>query len=229
MLSLIRGQERGRIVNSPNSGFTLIEVLIALAITAFVSTISYTSLSAVLDGVEGTREIADRTHEINRALMIISRDLRQFSPRPIRDEFGEVEPSMQGGTAARYLLSFTRSGWHNPIGQRRSNLQRINYTLEDEALWRESFAVLDRASGTTANRVKLLEGVEYLDLGFLSSLAAVETGSGREGLDTENWNESWVADTSTPGTILPPPVAIEITMQLTDLGEIRRLYPLPPI
>ena len=48
-------------MNRPESGFTLIEVLIALAITAFVSTISYTSLSAVLDGVEGTREIADRT------------------------------------------------------------------------------------------------------------------------------------------------------------------------
>ena len=37
-------------------GFTLVEVLIALAITAFVSTIAYTSLSTVITGMERTRE-----------------------------------------------------------------------------------------------------------------------------------------------------------------------------
>ena len=97
-----------------SAGFTLVEVLIALAITAFVSTIAYTSLSTVLAGVESTRQVSNRTYEVNRAWMIISRDLRQFVNRPIRDEFGEREPAMMGGPAARFALSFTRSGWHNP-------------------------------------------------------------------------------------------------------------------
>ena len=92
-------------------GFTLIEVLIALAITSFVSAIAYSSLSTVLTGVESTREITQRTYAVNRAWMIISRDVRQFVVRPIRDEFGEVEPAMMGGPAARFALSFTRSGW----------------------------------------------------------------------------------------------------------------------
>ena len=209
--------------------FTLIEVLIALAITAFVSAIAYASLSAVIAGVESTRQVAQRTYEINRALMIISRDLRQFSPRPIRDEFGEQEPAMMGGMAARFLLSFTRSGWHNPLGQQRSTLQRVNYLLEDEALWRESYAVLDRAGDTSPSRVKLLEGVEYMDLGFLASVGGVETADDRKSLDTRNWSENWVVDTSSPGALLPPPIAIEIRLQLQDLGEIRRLYALPPI
>jgi general secretion pathway protein J len=186
-------------------------------------------LSAVIEGVESTRQVAQRTYEINRAWMIISRDLRQFSPRPVRDEFGEEEPAMMGGPAARFLLSFTRSGWHNPVGQPRSTLQRVNYLLEDEALWRENYAVLDRAGDTAPSRVKLLEGVEYLELGFLDSVGSVETANDRKSLDTRNWSENWVVDTGSLGAALPPPIAIEIRMQLRDLGEIRRLYALPPI
>ena len=74
-------------------GFTLVEVLIALAITAFVSTIAYTSLSTVISGAESTRTAAERSYAINRAWMIISRDIGQFVARPVRDEFGELEPA----------------------------------------------------------------------------------------------------------------------------------------
>ena len=105
----------------------------------------------------------------------------------------------------------------------------MNYLLEDETLWRESYAVLDRAGGTEPSKVKLLEGVENLELGFLGALGAVETGSESTTLKTRNWAENWVVDTSAPGTALAPPIAIEIRMQLEDLGEIRRLYELPPI
>ena len=121
----------------PAPGFTLIEVLIALAITAFVSAIAYTSLSTVISGVESTRETSERTYQVNRAWMIISRDLRHVVWRPIRDEFGEREPAMAGGPAARFPLSFTRSGWHNPRDHLRSQLQRVNYRIEDEARWRD--------------------------------------------------------------------------------------------
>lgn len=217
-----------------HSGFTLIEVLIALAITVFVSTIAYSSLSAVISGVEDTRRLAQRTHEINRAWMILSRDLRQFSPRPVSDEFGELEPAMLGGPAARFLLSFTRSGWHNPQGLRRANLQRVNYRLEDETLWRDSYPVLDRAGDSQPREVELLGGVEFLELKFLGTLEAVGssagTGGGNDrGLDTRNWPENWVNDGSRPGGELAPPVALEVTMQLTGVGEIRRLYALPTL
>jgi len=210
-------------------GFTLIEVLIALAITAFVSTIAYTSLSAVISGVESTRAAATATYELDRALMIISRDIRQFIVRPIRDEFGQREPAMQGGTLAPHLLSFTRAGWHNPNQHTRSNLQRVNYLLEDNALWRESYAVLDRLGDSVPQRVMLLDGVEAMSIAFLSSLNAVETGNDGKTLDTRNWAENWIGDSSVPGTDLPPPVALEIRLELEGWGELTRLYELPPI
>jgi general secretion pathway protein J len=212
-----------------SAGFTLVEVLIALAITAFISAIAYSSLSSALAAVESIRVTAQRTYEVDRAWMIISRDLGQFVARPVRDEFGEVEPAMMGGAAARFPLSFTRTGWHNPVGNQRSNLQRVNYRLEDGALWRDSYPVLDRAPDSAPRQVRLLEDVEVLELVFLGALTEVEsTGSGIE-LDTRGWQGSWVSDTSAPNTELAPPVALEFRLQLEDLGEMRRIYALPPL
>ena len=208
-------------------GFTLVEVLIALAITAFVATIAYTSLSTVIIGMESTRENSERAYAVNRAWMIISRDLRHFANRAVRDEFGEREPALQGGQAARFSLSLTRSGWHNPGAHLRSNLQRVNYRLEDDALWRDSYPVLDRAADTEPESVMLLEGVEYLGLAFLDSLGSVQPSRDGATLDTRNWTENWVVDTSQPDVLLAPPAALQITLELSDWGEMRRLYELP--
>lgn len=210
-------------------GFTLIEVLIAMAITAFVATIAYGSLSTVITGVDRLHENTSRSYEINRAWMIISRDLRQFTARPVRDEFGEVEPAITGGDVARFALSFTRTGWHNPNEHPRSNLQRVNYRLEDEGLWRDSYIVLDRAGNTEPNTVLLLDGVEYMELAFLASLEGTLGQRDEEGLDTDSWPDSWVVDSSDPQAALEPPVALQINLQLTDWGEMRRLYVLPPL
>lgn len=213
--------------SSRSRGFTLVEVLIALGITAFVSVIAYTSLSTVITGVESTRETIRRVVEVNRAWSIISRDLRQFVPRPVRDEFGEEEPAMVGGPAARFALSFTRTGWHNPADHPRSHLQRVNYRLQDDALWRDTYAVLDRAGDTEPREVVLLEGVEQLQLLFLGSLDALDAATDTTTIDTRNWAENWVPDTSQPGQALAPPLAIEVRLQLADWGEMRRIYALP--
>lgn len=210
-------------------GFTLIEVLIAMAVTAFVATIAYTSLASALSSVDQLRASADRATEINRAWLILSRDLDEFIARPVRDEFGQVEPAMLGGEAARFLLSFTRAGWHNPNAHPRSNLQRINYRLEDGALWRDSYVVLDRSGDSEPQSVRLLDDVEYMELSFLASLAEVQSSSGDFTLDTRNWADNWVRDSSAPDSLVQPPAALEIRLQLSDWGEMRRLYALLPL
>lgn len=208
-------------------GFTLVEVLIALAVTAVVATLAYSSLGAVINSVEGTRDSAGRVTELDRAWNILSRDLRQFVPRPVRDEFGQLEPAMQGGPAARFLLSFTRSGWHNPNNLPRSELQRVNYVLEEDALWRESYVVLDRAPNTEPRRVQLAQGVLRVDLAFLGGLDALEVERDGVTVDTRNWPESWVRLQGGENANLAPPAAIAITLEFEDLGEVTRIYELP--
>ncbi len=211
------------------AGFTLVEVLIALAISAFVSTIAYASFTTVLNGVESSQATAERVYAVNRAWMIISRDLEQFVARPVRDEFGEMEPALHGGLAARFPLSFTRSGWHNPVAHNRSELQRVNYRLEDDILWRDSYPVLDRSGETQVQEVALLEGVEELRILFLDGTENARTVGQTTELDTRNWPESWISDTSQPDAVLRPPLAVELRLQLTDWGEMRRVYALPPL
>lgn len=211
------------------AGFTLIEVLIAMSITALVATIAYGSLARVMGGVEALRESADRSYEVNRAMMILSRDLRHFANRPIRDEFGELEPALSGGELARFELSFTRTGWHNPLEYPRSSLQRVNYRIEDEALWRDSYVVLDRAGNTEPRSTRLLDNVETMQLAFLANAQTAQISSDNGVVDTSAWPENWVLSNSNPDAKLDPPQALEITLTLADWGEIRRFYVLPPL
>lgn len=215
--------------SGPGSGFTLVEVLIAMAITVLVAAIAYSSLARVMAGVEGLRESADRSYEVNRAMMILTRDMRHFVPRPVRDEFGELEPALVGGELARFALSFTRTGWHNPLEHPRSSLQRVNYRIEDDALWRDSYVVLDRAGDTEPRSTLLLDNVETFALAFLGKAQGARIDREDGVIDTSSWPENWVPDNSAPGVDLAPPEVLEITLTLTDWGEIRRLYVLPPL
>ena len=203
-------------------GFTLIEVLIALAITALVATLSFASLSAVLSSVESLRDRGGRIAEINRAWRLISRDIRYVIARPVRDEYGRAESALWGGAASDNSLSFTRGGWYNPNRQLRSSLQRVRYVREDDELWRESFVVLDRVGTTEPQRALLLDGVVEFEMAFLSPQLPLRG----EPLDTGDWQDNWGVNASAIGLVAPPQ-ALELRLTLDDWGEVRWLYELP--
>jgi general secretion pathway protein J len=191
--------------SSSVSGFTLVEVLIAMAITALISVVAYTGLSSALSGAESLRGASERTYDINQTWALLSRDLRQVVNRPIVDEFGQVVPALLGGEMAREPLALTRAGWR---------------------LWRGYFPVLDRTAGTEPVETAILEGVERFELRFLPALSAVESDR-NDVIDRRNWQDNWVADLSQPGQMPSPPAAVEVLMEVTGLGELRRTYVLP--
>ena len=208
-------------------GFTLIEVLIAVAISAVVAAASYSGIATVISGSEQLREASHRTRDLNRALGLLDRDLRQFVNRPVRDEFGDLQPALAGGPLAFFPLSLTREGWHNGLQQPRSELQRVHYYLEDGALWRAYHLTLDRVVDVQLQRVRLLDGVDELELRFLERIDTLQADRDMV-IDTDPWERNWAAS---PGgqSPLAPPVALELRFQLADLGELRRLYVLPAL
>lgn len=213
-------------LTSKSGGFTLLEVLVAMAITAFVAITGYTTLSTVITGVDSERRAAARLHEVNRALGMISRDIRQSVNRPVRDEFGGLESALTGGALAREMLSLTHAGWHNTVAAPRSGLQRVAYRLTEDRLERLSWPVLDQASVIEPQVAVLLSDVEAFDVLFLSALSQLQSGRGIE-LDRRQWQSSWIADISTPGAVIEPPAAIEVVLSLADWGEVHRIYALP--
>ena len=212
--------------HSPESGFTLLEVLIAMAITAFVSVLSYQTLSTALAGIESARTESERLHEINRAFTILSRDVRQMTNRPVRDEFGQMASAVSGGELARDPLRLTRSGWHNSTGAPRSTLQRVAYRLEEDKLLRLSYPVLDRTTAIEPTETVLIDGVEVFELRFLPSVTALEVDRNQV-IDRRFWQENWVADVGFTDKIIDPPAAIEVRVILSDWGELERLYVMP--
>ena len=213
-------------VRDVSAGFTLIEVLVAIAITALISAVAYGALSTALSGAESVRSAMLRSQDINQTLTLLSRDIRQVVNRSIVDEFDQRAPALNGGALSRYPLTLTRAGWHNSTGAPRSALQRVRWWIEDDVLWRAHFPVLDRTPGTEAIETAMLDDVERFEVRFLPTISDVKSDRD-DVIDDRNWRDNWMLDVSQPGLELPTPAAIEIVLQLSRLGEIRRLYVLP--
>ena len=213
-------------VNSLSKGFTLVEVLIAMAITALVAVVAYSGLSAAISGAESLRSASVRAHDIHQTLGLLSSDLRQTVNRPVIDEFGQVAPALSGGELARDMLSLTRAGWHNSTAAPRSGLQRVHWWLEDDQLWRGYYPVLDRTAGTESIEMLILDEVTRFEVRFLPALGMIESDRD-DVIDRRNWQENWIADLSRPGLTPTPPAAVEVVLDISGLGEVRRLYVLP--
>jgi general secretion pathway protein J len=181
-------------------GFTLLEILIAMAVFAIMAAMAYAGLSAVLDARAGTEKRSNTIAELQQTLYLLNEDLAQALPRPVRDEFGSEQPAFSGGNGED-LLTLTRSVPEWSELAMRSQLQRVSYRLENGSLYRQVWTVLDRTQQTQFRRKKLLN-VSSLDLRFYGS----------------DWTMHWPAD----GSGLPR--AVEVNFSLAGLGEIRRLF-----
>ncbi len=211
-------------------GFTLVELLLALGISAFVAALAYAGISGAI-GVSGgmqaeVRQLAD----LQRALNIIEEDLAQLVPRGIVNGYGSEEAVFRGGIYQDALLEFTRGGVGNPQGLARSELQRVKYVLADGKLWRQWWTVLDRTDENHApESALLLEGVDNLQLGFLAppAVGAVQTDYYNLMTATTLWDSDWNSARLAPGSVAPLPLAVDLRMTLAGFGEVRRVVELP--
>lgn len=193
-----------------HAGFTLIELLVAITIFAVLAAMAYGGLRSVLKAEHAIAAHGARLQALQQTMLFLTRDLSQLAGRGIRDEYGDRQPPLrtQSNTLAR--LELTRGGWSNPAGQLRSTLQRIGYGLEGRQLVRYSWRVLDRAPDTQPQRLPLLEGVSEWQWRFMD--------------DQGQWHEEWPLPGSgqRPSSALPR--AVELTLMVEELGQLRRLW-----
>lgn len=197
-------------------GFTLIEVLLAIALTAIVAFMAYAGVSAAADAAERHRAQVERLGELQTALRWLTRDLQQLIDRPVLDARGDKLPTLVGGEQSDPLLELTHVGWNNPLAQPRGSVQRVRYRLEDGALWREHWLVLDRIDDEEhLQRVELLKGVGAVRLEFLDGKSA---NAANQRLGGE-WMEAWPLPPTDP--LLP--LAVRIELELDDIGTVERI------
>lgn len=198
-------------------GFTLIEVLLAMAITMMVAVMGYAGLSTAMSAAERHGEMVRRLGEMQTGVGWIVRDLRQSIDRPITDARGDKQDALIGSEDNERLLELTHTGWDNPRGQRRGALQRVRYRLDASGnLWREHWLVLDRIDEEDRlQSVKLLTGVQSVKLQFLNGKSA---NAKQEALGGE-WVGQWPIRSG--DKILP--LAVQFDIDIDGIGVVHRV------
>lgn len=184
------------------AGFTLLELLVAIAVFAVLGVMAVGALTSSMRSSEIVQDQQTRLAAIQFAIAVITRDIEQTVARPIRDRFGDDSPSVEtrAGTT-----EFTRGGRPNPLGRNRATLERVSYRRAEDQLIRSAWPVLDRGPGTEPDVTELLDGVEDFRVRW-------HTGQGQ-------WLEYWPP----AGNREAWPRAAEVSLVLADLGTLSRL------
>ena len=190
-----------------SSGFTLVEMLLALAILAALSVAAVTVLQNVMRADTLTREKSGRMQMLQQTFSQMAADFSQIIPRRSRDSASLFFAGRFQLGSDDWAIAFSRYGWPNPLGLLpRSEIQNVSYRLRDSQLERLSYEQQDPLPGSQPTVTIVLRGVRAFGLRFYAS--------GR-------WQDEWQQAQTLPQ-------GLEVTLTLEPYGEIRRLFLLTP-
>ena len=193
-----------------NVGFTLIEVVVALAVFGIVGITAFSGLNAILKWQTDLDIRSDQIKSIQLTLKYLERDINRAIARPIRDQYGDTQPAFSSDGES--IMSLTYSGWRNPAGLLRSSLQRVAYEVNEEQFKRHSWNRLDGAISEDAREVVLLKEVKELEIEFLNKANA--------------WVDQW-PPLNSDSTSIGLPRAVLISFEAQPIGKITRIITVP--
>lgn len=184
----------------PNAGFTLVELLIAIAIMALLGAAASILLNSSLTNKSAIEARQQRLEQLALALHIVRRDLEQITPRIPRDEQGDplVSRIVAQQLGANSELEFVHGGRRVLPGDALGgSLERLRYLVEDDALIRYSSGVADPAANATWQRQVLLDDVSRFEIRLY---------------DGQRWGVFWPPSSQLEAP-LPKGVSIELDVE----------------
>ena len=194
-----------------NRGFTLVELLVALAIFALLTAFAYRGLTAMLESREALQQESRKWRDLAVFVGRIERDLGAVLDRAATGASGTtlapVSSSLETA-ASREGLAITRSG--SPLQQNAlAAPQRIAYRLAGDRVERLTWASVDAAPRDEPGAVTVLAGVAGVAFRFLDP--------------SGEWRTQW----GLPGASQPMPAAVEVTLRLASGERIVRVVDMP--
>lgn len=184
-------------------GFTLVELLVAVAVLAVVAALAWGGLAAVARSRALIEAEQQRLAALTRAFGRFEADLRAAVARPVRDGAGAESPALRGEPA---LLEVTRGLPPSLIETGGADLARVAWSLQSGSLQRAAWMVLDRPAGVAPLGEALVPDASRIEFRYLDA-------QGR-------WQSRWADSVRLP-------LAVELRLGVADLGELRRVVELP--
>ena len=199
-------------------GLTLLEMLVAIAVFALLSVMTFVALDQIL-------RVRDRVTDERRfwtglamCFAQLHDDLSQARPRTIIDDDGQtlaafiVRPQdMRTRDAPE--LELTRGGVLVVGNAMSSDLERVGYALRHHVLWRMSWPVLDRAPDTVPVKEAVLHNVTRFRVHVFTP----------EKLWSDIWPPLPVAASVTT-VVNPLPRGVEVNLSVRGRGRFKWLF-----
>jgi general secretion pathway protein J len=193
-----------------NHGFTLLEILIAIAVFAILATLTSSALYYTFNTRARVTEQADRLTSLQLTLSLLERDAAQLLDRPIRTNEMRLFPAFIG---QKNYMEFTRGGSANPNSlEKRSTLIRIGLLCSNNQLIRRNWLSLDRANNDHHDDKVLLKELVQCQFSYLNKTLQVLP--------------EWQASAGQVAQIEPLPKAIQLNLSIKDWGKISFLLPI---
>jgi general secretion pathway protein J len=186
-------------------GFTLVEMLVALAIFGLLSAAGVTVMRFTVDNQAVVRAHTGRIGAFQTTRAILKADLAQAAARRTRAPDGRpVREAFYGASADRpgLLLRFARRGWDNPGAEPRASVQYVEYRLIDGRLERSARPALDGAQ-LSAPQV-LIDRLRSASVLFL-------------------WRGQWIENLP-GGSEDALPQAVRVDMEIDGIGAVSQLF-----
>ena len=192
------------------AAFTLVELLVALAIFAIMSAFAYRGLSAMLDSREALQRESRKWRDVTLFVGRIERDLGAVLDRPAVGASGiaqsPVSSALEG--ALREGLALTRSG--SPLQENAlAAPQRIAYRFTEGRIERLTWSGVDISPREMPTAVPVLAQVAGVAFRFLDPRG--------------EWRPTW----GLPGSKEALPAAVEVTLTLASGERIVRMVDMP--
>ena len=186
-------------------GFTLLELLLAIAILSIITVLTNRGLHLIITSQERINAQDSAMEHLQLTLTLLRQDLQQVVNRPVLNNQGQTEAAM---LLIANQLNFTRSGFTNPQAKvKRSTLQRVAYRCQQNTLQRLSWPVLDRSAATDYTVRNLLPDVSGIHWRFL---------------DKDNhFHHQWPLDNALDDQ--PLPKAVELQLDFTSGKQLTQL------